>query len=280
MIANMGANTSSCQRCRRTPGRISSANGEAAIPARNSSESPGKKKPISRPVSAKRMARTPIRPNADSNCAALSGFTVPALGIVMGSDIWARAASCVAVSTPNQGTGRVQSAVFLVVQVYRAGLFQGVVLAHLLTVAGQAERAVDRRRDPRSRRTLCLRILLGVLGESVRIGVAGVGRHRLLHHVSDRGLRVALRRAQVLVWIEVFVRVFRGPGHCRLLPCGTLLTVRRTGAIVRGLQGGRRLLAGYLLTGLVSSSVCRAVRRDRAVWQVERLSVPDGCRLS
>jgi hypothetical protein len=46
--------------------KIESATGDAATPARNSSESPGKKKPMSRPVSAKRIAQTPIRPKVCS----------------------------------------------------------------------------------------------------------------------------------------------------------------------------------------------------------------------
>src|SRR5262245_37022239 len=89
-MAQIGAPTRRCHSWSWTPGRIWLANGEAATPARKSRESPGKKKPTNSPVSANRMASTPIVPNAASSSAALSGLI-------------ARVA--VAVSTANQGTG-------------------------------------------------------------------------------------------------------------------------------------------------------------------------------
>jgi len=39
---------------------------EAATPARNNSESPGKAKPTSNPVSAKMIAKTPMSPRSET----------------------------------------------------------------------------------------------------------------------------------------------------------------------------------------------------------------------
>ena len=60
-MAHTGAPTSSSGRDSRVP-TISSATGEAATPARNSRESPGKKNPMSSPVSANMMNSTPTGP--------------------------------------------------------------------------------------------------------------------------------------------------------------------------------------------------------------------------
>ena len=59
----------------RTTGRLTwslvDAAGRAATsPANTSSESPGRKKPTSRPVSAKTMANRPARPKASRRCLA------------------------------------------------------------------------------------------------------------------------------------------------------------------------------------------------------------------
>src|SRR5262249_19052736 len=72
-----------------------SATGEAATPARNSSESPGKKKPTSSPVSAKMMAQTPMRPKLSISCLGLS--RLPRLSL--------RARVFSAVSMGPRGTG-------------------------------------------------------------------------------------------------------------------------------------------------------------------------------
>src|SRR5437762_6550793 len=69
---------------------------EAAMPATNSSESPGRKKPTISPVSANMIAQTPIRPNVSIRSLALSGLNaMPSV----------RARVFSAVSTGNEGTG-------------------------------------------------------------------------------------------------------------------------------------------------------------------------------
>jgi hypothetical protein len=62
MIAAIGAPISNAATFRCAP-TIFSAEPEAAKPAIKRSESPGKKRPIKRPVSAKMIARTPINPS-------------------------------------------------------------------------------------------------------------------------------------------------------------------------------------------------------------------------
>jgi hypothetical protein len=67
MMAHTGAPISRPASDIRVPSpKIESATGEAATPARNSSESPGKKNPTSRPVSAKRITQTPHSPKVCS----------------------------------------------------------------------------------------------------------------------------------------------------------------------------------------------------------------------
>jgi hypothetical protein len=50
-------------------------------PAVNSSESPGRKNPTSRPVSANSTTKTPSAPRLDSHDVALNGFTPPPPGL-------------------------------------------------------------------------------------------------------------------------------------------------------------------------------------------------------
>ena len=54
---------------------------DAASPAVNSSESPGRKNPISRPVSAKMIANSPSAPQLDSSEDGLSTFTASTAGL-------------------------------------------------------------------------------------------------------------------------------------------------------------------------------------------------------
>src|SRR5215831_6558951 len=144
------------QRFSRTPGKIWEASGEAAMPARKSSESPGKKKPINSPVSAKMIARTPITPNVEISSEALNGLI---------ASTWATACVSTANTVP-AGGGMPGSAVLLVVQGNHPGLLQRVCLVDL-------EPAVDLVRSQRrvGRQPLLDRV--GLWGLQAELGRSG-----------------------------------------------------------------------------------------------------------
>jgi hypothetical protein len=64
MIAVSGAPIKIASGSRDAPPRISAPADDAAIPAIKRSESPGKARPINKPVSAKIIARIPTRPKS------------------------------------------------------------------------------------------------------------------------------------------------------------------------------------------------------------------------
>jgi hypothetical protein len=65
MMATSGAKINNEMISICTPSKTFAAAPEAPTPARNKSESPGKNKPINKPVSIKIMARMPISPRVE-----------------------------------------------------------------------------------------------------------------------------------------------------------------------------------------------------------------------
>ena len=66
MIAAIGAPINKAAGGKCASPKIAAPDPDAATPARKSSESPGKAQPTSRPVSAKIIAKTPMRPRSET----------------------------------------------------------------------------------------------------------------------------------------------------------------------------------------------------------------------
>lgn len=70
------SNTAGRERCRPEPGEVAHSS-----PAVNSSESPGRKKPINSPVSANSTRNTPNAPNTDNKLCGSRGFSAKSISI-------------------------------------------------------------------------------------------------------------------------------------------------------------------------------------------------------